>query len=208
MTCWSTHLVLNLGFGKSIRYHHLVSSSLIPLITSWTLVSLGYTKSDLLSSMELSPQLILGINVELAGNRHIIDLFSMRNPSKLHHLKRFDSNESCPLDIITSLRDYTWLCKSYWPADDCLCRIESDGQVKKIQLQEDNGYILNLRLLADQSHLVIIRTPNKLPKEIDTTELDQIEQQEDERLIQGQQTIGKLPGNLLLEVYKVPSTLC
>ncbi|CAF4753325.1 unnamed protein product [Rotaria sp. Silwood1] len=208
MACWSSHLILNLGLGISIRYHRLVSLTSIPLINTLTRSSLGYNNSDLLSSFALSPQLILAINVELNDNRHVIDLYSINDTSKFHRLKRINSNEPCSLDIITSLRNCTWLCKSHWPSDDCLCIIESDGQVNKINLHEQNGYILNLRLLADRSHVVIIRTPNKLPKEIDITELNRIDQAE-ERSTHGQRrkTIGKLPGNLLLEIYKIPSTL-
>jgi len=209
MACWSSHLILNLGLGTNIRYYHLISSSSPPLslINSWTRSSLGYTNSDLLSTLSLSPQLILAINVELSNNRHVIDLFSISNPKEIQHLKRIHSHEPCPLDIITSLRDCTWLCKSHWPSDDCLCIIESDGQVKKIELQEQNGYILNLRLLADRSYLVIIRTANKLPKEIDINELNRIDQHEEEQSTREQrrQTIGKLPGNLLLEIYRIPS---
>jgi len=205
MACWSSHLVLNLGLGTSIRYHSLISSSSLPLIDSWTRSSLGYLNSDLLSLLALSPQLILAINVELTNNRHMIDLFSIKN---MCHLKRIHSNEPCPLDIITSLRDCTWLCKSHWPSDDCLCIIESNGQVNKVELQESNGYILNLRLLSDRSYLVIRRTPNKLPKEVDINELNRIEQDEEQQSMRGRRrpTIGKLPGNLLLEIYKVPST--
>jgi len=208
MACWSSHLVVNLGLGTSIRYHTLLSSSSsLPLIKSYTRSSLGYTNSDLLSLISLSPQLILAINVELTDNRHVIDLFSISDTTQFHRLKRIHSNEPCPLDIITSLRDCTWLCKSHWPSDDCLCIIESDGQVKKIELQEQNGYILNLRLLADRSYLVIIRTANKLPKEIDINELNRIDQHEEEQSTREQrrQTIGKLPGNLLLEIYRIPS---
>ncbi|CAF0926043.1 unnamed protein product [Adineta steineri] len=205
MACWSSHLVLNLGLGTSIRYYNLLSSSSISLINSYTRSSLGYTNSDLLSLLSLSPQLILGINVELTDNRHVIDLFSISDTTKFHRLKRINSNEPCPLDIITSLRNYTWLCKSHWPSDDCLCIVESDGQVNKLNLQEQNGYILNLRLLADRSYFVIIRTPSKLPKEIDIMELNKIDQDKKER--RGRQTIGKLPGNLLLEVYKIPNTI-
>jgi len=208
MACWSSHLVINLGLGTSIRYHNLISSSSssLPLINSWTRSSLGYTNSDLLSTLSLSPQLILAINIELADNRHVIDLFSISDSSKFHCLKRI--NEPCPLDIITSLRNCTWLCKSHWPSDDCLCIIESNGQINKIELQEHNGYVLNLRLLADRSHLVIIRTPKKLPKEIDVEELNRIDQDEEEQSTRGRrrQIIGRLPGNLLLEIYKIPLT--
>ncbi|CAF0835823.1 unnamed protein product [Rotaria sordida] len=208
MACWSSHLILNLGLGTSIRYYRLVSLTSLPLITSLTRSSLGYTNSDLLSSLALSPQLILAINVELNNNRHVLDLFSINDTSKFHRLKRIDSNEPCALDIITSLRNCTWLCKSHWPSDDCLCIIESNGQVNKVKLQEENGYILNLRLLADRSHLIIIRTPNKLPKEIDVTELNRIEQAEEQSIHRPREKIiGKLPGNLLLEIYKIPSTL-
>jgi len=58
---------------------------------------------------------------------------------------------------------------------------------------------LNLRLLADRSHLVIVRTPKKLPKEIDVMELNRIEQNEEEQSIHRlrQKTAGKLPVNLL-----------
>jgi hypothetical protein len=204
MACWSSHLIVNLGLGTSIRYHQLTSSSL-PLINSWTRSSLGYTNSDLLSTLALSPQLILAMNIELINNRHVIDLFAISNPEKFHHLKRINSNDPCPLDIITSLRDCTWLCKSHWPSDDCLCLIESNGQVNKIQLEEYNGYVLNLRILADRSHLILIRTPKKLPKEIDVTELNRIDQDEEEQSTRGRrrQIIGRLPGNLLLEVYKI-----
>ena len=197
MACWSSHLVLNLGLGTSIRYHTLPSSSSsasLPLIKSYTRSSLGYTNSDLLSLLALSPQLILAINVELNDNRHVIDLFSIVDTIIFHRLKRINSNDPCPLDIITSLRDYTWLCKSHWPSDDCLCIVESDGQVNKIKCQEQNGYILNLRLLANRSHLVIIRTSNKLPKEIDVNELNRIDQNEEEQSIHARrrQTIGKI----------------
>ena len=207
MACWSSHLILNLGLGTSIRYHNLTSTSSLPLINSYTRSSLGYTSSDLLSSLALSPQLILAINVELPENRHVIDLFSIHDISKFQYLKRIDSTEPCPLDIITSLRDCTWLCKSHWPSDDCLCVIESDGQVNKVTLKEHHGYILNLRLLADRSHFVIVRTPKKLPKEIDVAELNRIEQAEaaESTRDRRRQTLGKLPGNLLLEIYKIPS---
>jgi hypothetical protein len=203
MACWSSHLVVNLGLGASIRYYQLTPSSL-PLINSWTQSSLGYANSDLLSTLALSPQLILAINIELAHNRHVIDLFSISNQEKIHHLKRINFNDPCPLDIITSLRDCTWLCKSHWPSDDCLCLIESNGQVNKIQLEEQNGYVLNLRILADRSHLILIRTPKKLPKEIDPTELNRIDQDEEEQSTRRnrRQIIGRLPGNLLLEIYK------
>ncbi|CAF4300593.1 unnamed protein product, partial [Rotaria magnacalcarata] len=78
MTCCSSHLIVNLGLGTSIRYHRLTSSiSSLPLINSFTRASLGYTDSDLLSSMTLSPQLVLAINVELNDNHHVIDLFSI-----------------------------------------------------------------------------------------------------------------------------------
>ncbi len=207
MACWSSHLVINLGLGTSIRYHNLISSSSsLPLINSWTRLSLGYTNSDLFSTLSLSPQLILAINIELADNRHVIDLFSISDSSKFQRLKRI--NEPCPLDIITSLRNCTWLCKSHWPSDDCLCIIESNGEINSIELKEDNGYVLNLRLLADRSHLVIIRTPKKLPKEIDVAELNRIDQDEEEQSTRGRrrQTIGRLPGNLLLEIYKIPLT--
>src|SRR5690242_16262683 len=114
MACWSSHLIINLGLGAIIRYHNLISSSSspsslsLPLINSWTRCSLGYTNSDLLSTLSLSPQLILAINVELADNRHVIDLFSISDTEKFQRLKRINSNEPCPLDIITSLRDFTW----------------------------------------------------------------------------------------------------
>ncbi|CAF4246805.1 unnamed protein product [Rotaria socialis] len=208
MACWSSHLIVNLGLGTSIRYHRLTSSiSSLPLINSFTRSSLGYTDSDLLSSMALSPQLVLAINVELNDNHHVIDLFSINETTKFQHLKRFNSYEPCSFDLITSLRNCTWLCKSHWPSDDCLCIIESNGQVNKIDLSEQNGYILNLRLLADRSHLVIVRTPNKLPKEIAISDLNKIDIDEDEQSKHGhrRQIIGKLPGNLLLEIYKVPS---
>ncbi len=211
MACWSSHLILNLGLGTNIRYYHLISSSSPPLslINSWTRSSLGYTNSDLLSTLALSPQLVLGINIELKDNRHVIDLFSISDPEEIQHLKRIHSHEPCPLDIITSLRDCTWLCKSHWPSDDCLCLIESNGQVNQIHLQEHHGYILNLRILADRSYLVIIRTPKKLPKEIDVMELNRIDQDEEEQATQGRrrQVIGRLPGNLLLEIYKIPVML-
>ncbi|CAF2573634.1 unnamed protein product [Rotaria sp. Silwood2] len=208
MACWSFHLILNLGLGTYIRYYKFVSLTSLPLINSLTRSSLGYNNSDLLSSLALSPQLILAINVELNDSRHVIDLFSINDTSKFHRLKRINSNEPCSLDIITSLRNCTWLCKSHWPSDDCLCIIESNGQVNKVELQEQNGYILNLRLLADRSHLVIVRTPNKLPKEIDITELNRIEQAEERSAHRPRQKIiGKLPGNLLLEIYKIPLTL-
>lgn len=210
MASSSSHLVINLGLGTSIRHHKLISLSSVPLINSWTRSTLGYADSDLLSSIALSPQLVLAMNVELANNRHVIDLFSISDPLKFQHLKRIDSDQPCSLDIITSLRNCTWLCKSHWPSDDCLCIIESDGQVNKVELKEDNGYVLNLRILADRSHLVIVRTPNKLPKEIDIMELNRIEQEEEERKRlthgQGRQVIGKLPGNLLFEIYKISST--
>lgn len=204
MACWSSHLILNLGLGTSIRYHNLTSSTTCSLINSWTRSSLGYTNSDLFSTVSLSPQLILAINIELADNRHVIDLFSISDSSKLCRLKRISG--PCPIDIITSLRNCTWLCKSHWPSDDCLCIIESDGQVNKLQLEEQNGYILNLRLLSDRSHLVIVRTPKKLPKEIDVNELNRIDKDEEEESTRGRrrQVIGKLPGNLLLEIYKIP----
>ncbi len=207
MACWSSHLLLNLGLGTSIRYHHIASSSSLPLIHSWTRSSLGYTNSDLLSSLALSPQLILAINVELTDNRHVIDLFSIADQSKFARLKRID--QPCPLDVITSLRDCTWLCKSHWPSDDCLCLIESNGQVNQIPLEEQGGYVLNLRVLADRSHLVIIRTPKKLPKEIDVDELNRIDQDEEEQAKRGgrRQIVGRLPGNLLLEVYQIPTII-
>ncbi|UJR32370.1 hypothetical protein I4U23_019832 [Adineta vaga] len=209
MACWSSHLIVNLGLGISLRYHTLSSSSSIPLIQTYTRSSLGYTNSDLLSSVSLSPQLILAINVELTNNRHVIDLFSIADEKNFQFLKRIHTNEPCALDIITSLRDYTWLCKSHWPSDDCLCLIESDGQVNKLNLHDQNGYILNLRLLTDRSHLVIIRTANKLPKEIDPNELNRIdedEEQQQQQITHGRkrEIIGKLPGNLLLEIYKIP----
>lgn len=206
MACWSNHLILNLGLGSSIRYYNLrKTTSTVSLIHSYTRSSLGYTNSDLLSSISLSPQLILGINIELSNNRHVIDLFSISDPLKFFHLKRID--QPCPLDIITSLRNCTWLCKSHWPSDDCLCLIESDGHVKKIQLEEEqNGYILNLRLTSDRSHIILIRTPKKLPKEIDQNDLNRIDRDEEEQTKHGRrkQVIGKLPGNLLLEIYKIP----
>jgi len=209
MACWSSHLIINLGLGTSIRYHNLISSSSLPLINSWTRSSLGYTDFDLLSTLSLSPQLILAINVELADNRHVVDLFSISDAENFQRLKRINSNEPCPLDVITSLRNCTWLCKSHWPSDDCLCIIESNGQVNKVELEEYNGYVLNLRLLTDRSYLVIIRTPKKLPKEIDVTELNRIDQDEEEQSTRGRrrQIIGRLPGNLLLEIYKVPLML-
>jgi hypothetical protein len=209
MACWSSHLVLNVGLGTSIRYHTIISSSSsLPLIHSFSRSSLGYTDSDLLSSLALSPQLILAMNVELADNRHVVDLISLNDIPTCHRLKRIDSSHSCPLDIITSLRDCTWLCKSHWPSDDCLCLIESDGQVNKIELQEENGYVLNLRVLTDRSYLVIVRTPTKLPKENDVMELNRSNRNEEEQLTHARrrQTIGKLPPNLLLEIYKIPST--
>ena len=208
MACWSSHLVVNLGLGTSIRYHRLIPSlSTVPFIKSYTRASLGYSTSDLLSSLTLSPQLILAINVELTNNQHIIDLFSMVNPSNFQLLQRISSHQPCPLDIITSLRDYTWLCKSHWPSDDCLCLIQSNGQVTPIDLQEQDGYILNLRLLADRSHLALIRTPQKLPKEVPVAELNRIDQEEDQatKSERRRTTIGKLPGNLLLEIYRIPS---
>ena len=209
MTCWSSHLIVNLGLGTSIRYHKLLSSSsaAIPLIQNYTRSSLGYTNSDLLSLVSLSPQLILAINVELTNNRHVIDLFSIADENNFQRLKRIHTYEPCALDIIASLRDYTWLCKSHWPSDDCLCIIESDGEVKKLDLHEQNGYILNLRLLANRSHLVIIRTASKLPKEVDANELNRIDQSEEEQETKPErrrQVVGKLPGNLLLEIYKIP----
>jgi hypothetical protein len=210
MACWSSHLVLNLGLGTSIRYYNITSISSIALINSYTRSSLGYTNADLLSTIALSPQLILAINVECSDNRHVIDLFSIVNPTKFQHLKRINSNQPCPLDIIASLRNYTWLCKSHWPSDDCLCTIESNGQVSKLELKESDGYILNLRVLSDRSHLVLIRTPKKLPKEIDPEELNQIEKNEEEeepsKRSRRRPTTGKLPGNLLLEIYQIPST--
>lgn len=207
MACYSSHLIVNLGLGTVMRYHKLNSLTSLPLINSFTRLSLGYTNSDLLSSMALSPQLVLAINVELNDNRHVIDLFSINETSKFHHLKRINSNEPCSLDVLTSLRNCTWLCKSHWPSDDCLCIIESDGKVKKVNLTEQDGYILNARLLADRSSLVIIRTPNKLPKEIDTDVPKTMEQEEDDRskLSGRREVIGKLPGNLVLEIYKIPS---
>lgn len=209
MASWSSHLIVNLGLGTSILYYKLISLSSVPLIHSFTRSSLGYANSDLLSSLALSPQLVLAINVELADNRHIVDLFSTNEPSKFQHLKRIDSNEPCPLDLITSLRNCTWLCKSHWPSDDCLCIIESDGHVKKFELKEQNGYVLNLKVLSDRSHLVIVRTPNKLPKEIDIDELNRLEENQNEQQTKHgsrRQTVGKLPGNLLLEIYKTSSS--
>ena len=205
MACWSSHLVVNLGLGSSIRYYHLISTQLT-LIHSYTRSSLGYDDSDLLSTMILSPQLTLAINVELANNQHIVDLFSIANSGQLHRLKRIDSNDPCPLDVITSLRDCTWLCKSHWPSDDCLCLIESNGQVKKLLLEDQHGYILNLKISTDRSHIILIRTPKKLPKEIDIAELnliDQSEEQDQTTRTRGRQTIGRLPGNLLLEIYRI-----
>lgn len=208
MACYSSHLVVNLGLGTAIRYHRLTPTTL-PFVHSYTRPSLGYVDSDLLSTMALSPQLTLAINVELANNRHVVDLFSISNSERFQLLKRIHSDNPCPLDVITSLRDCTWLCKSHWPSDDCLCLIESNGQVNKLSIEDQHGYVLNLRISTDRSYLVLIRTPNKLPKEIDMTELNRIDQNEEEeqqqRSIQrrGRQTIGRLPGNLLLEIYRI-----
>lgn len=209
MACCSSHLVVNLGLGTAIRYHRLTPTSL-PFIHSYTRPSLGYVDSDLLSTMALSPQLTLAINVELANNRHVVDLFSISNSEQFQLLKRIHSNNPCPLDVITSLRDCTWLCKSHWPSDDCLCLIQSNGQVNKLPIEDQHGYVLNLRISTDRSYFVLIRTPSKLPKEIDITELNHIDQNEDEEQQQqrsaqrrGRQTIGRLPGNLLLEIYRI-----
>ena len=71
-----------------------------------------------------------------------------------------------------------------------------------IDLEQSNGgYILNLRLLIDESYLVLIRTP----KEIDIDELNWIEQDEEEqsKSQRKRKIIGKLPENLLLEIYKI-----
>lgn len=209
MACCSSHLVVNLGLGTAIRYHRLTPTTTLPFIHSYTRASLGYADCDLLSTMALSPQLILAINVELANNRHVVDLFSISNSEKFHPLKRIHSNNPCPLDVITSLRDCTWLCKSHWPSDDCLCLIESNGLVKKLPIEDQHGYVLNLRISTDRSYLVLIRTPNKLPKEIDITELNRIDQNDEDEQHQpstqrrGRKTIGRLPGNLLLEIYRI-----
>lgn len=209
MACWSTHLVLNLGLGASLRYHALQSSTSVPLVQTYTRASLGYANSDLLSSLVLSPQLVLAVNVELADNRHVVDLFSIANSTAFERLKRIHANEPCPLDAVTSLRDHTWLCKSHWPSDDCLCLVESDGRVQKLPLQEQGGYVLNVRLLADRSHVVIVRTPSKLPKETDGAKSNKTAQEEEEPSTRGRgrQLVGKLPGNLLLEVYQVASAV-
>jgi len=204
MACCSIHLVVNFGLGSCFRYYQLQTSQSVELIKSYSRTDLGYSNSDLLATIILSPQLILGVNVELANNRHIIDLFSLTN--NFSHLKRIDFNNPCPLHLVTSLRHYTWLCKSHWPSDDCLCLIEADGQVNKCSPVQLDGYILTLKLSKHRSFIVLIRTVNKLPKEIDANELNRIDQQEEEEpVIRGRkrEVIGKLPGNLLLEIYKV-----
>lgn len=205
MACWSSHLVLNLGLGASLNYYQFQTSSsqTVQLVQSQTRSSLGYTNSDLLSTIILSPQLILGINVELSNNRHVIDLFSITNPDQFLRLKRIDGNDPCPLDLLSSLRDYTWLCKSHWPSDDCLCLIESDGEVNKLSSIELDGYILNLKLSFHRSYLILIRTASKLPKEIENCSIDDSEQENRNQRGQKGKMIGKLPGNLLLEIYQV-----
>lgn len=207
MACWSIHLVVNLGLGSCLRYYQLQTCQSVEFIKSYSRTDLGYTNSDLLSTIILSPQSILGINVELANNRHIIDLFSLNN-SNFIHLKRIDCNNPCPLDLLTSLRDYTWLCKSHWPSDDCLCLIESDGQVSKCSPVCIDGYILSLKISIHRSFIVLIRTANKLPKEGDANELNRIDEQE-EPVIRGRkrEVIGKLPGNLLLEIYQIKKNI-
>lgn len=209
MACWSTHLLVNFSLGNTIRYYQLNSSSLTYLY-SWTRTSLGYHTDDLLSNIVLSPQLTVAINVELTDRRHLIDLFALTGTNQLQHLRRIHSNQPCPLDVITSLRNYTWLCKSHWPSDDCLCLIESDGQVNKLQIDEQQGYILNLRLIRNRSYLVLVRTSSKLPKENNIKEMNTSDKDEDQgQKSRGrkQQNIGKLPPNLLLEIFRIPSEL-
>lgn len=202
MACWSSHVMLNLGVGASIRYYRLNSSSL-SCVHSWSRSQLEYQPTDSLSCLALSPQLTVAINVELAEHRHVIDLFALGDNKTLTRLQRLNSPQACPLDVITSLRNYTWLCKSHWPSDDCLCLIESDGQVKKIALHEQTGYILNARLVNDRSHLVVVRTPTKLPNETEQTpSADNTEHHRRQR-----HAVGKLPPNLLLEIYRIPPTL-
>jgi hypothetical protein len=221
MACWSSHLMINLGLGTYIRYYRLESwsdlSSSLACTHSWSRSTLAYQPTDLLSSIVLSPQLILAINVELSGNRHIIDLFSLSpDTNELQRVERIDVNQPCPLAVITSLRDYTWLCKSYWPFDDCLCVIESDGKVTKLQLEEQKGYILNMRLVNDRSHLILVRTSSKLVKEptlIDINEAkhDEVQQEQEQEQEHQQQlnpgqrrrNVGKLPSNLQMEIYRI-----
>ena len=94
MACWSSHLMLNLGVGASIRYYRLNSSSSLSCVHSWSRSQLDYQPSDSLSCLALSPQLTVAINVELAEHRHVIDLFALGEKKTLTRLQRLNSPQA------------------------------------------------------------------------------------------------------------------
>ena len=200
-------MIVNLGLGESLRYYELNLSSLVHR-HSWSRSQLNYKPSESLKSLSLSSHLTIAINVELENNKHVVDLYSLVNGKELMRLRRFHSTEPCALDAITQLPNYTWLCKSHWPSDDCLCLIESDGEVKKISTEGQAGYILNMKLTGDRTHFILVRTASKLSKEKEANQSDFIEEKDIQNGLNRnnrRELVGKLPANLVLEIYRIPS---